>query len=99
MSERLAGSDWDNGNRTKCQKHGVTIAEIEGLFEGEVAVLPDPRHSAAETRFLGLGRTPSGRHVFIAFTFRERSGVKYLRPISARFMHRKEVLHYEQANS
>jgi uncharacterized DUF497 family protein len=98
MTSKLAGFDWDDGNRTKCQKHGVTIAEIETLLSGPVAVRPDPGHSQVETRFLGVGRTPAGRYVFIAFTFRERDGARYLRPISARYMHRKEVEHYDQAN-
>jgi uncharacterized DUF497 family protein len=31
MTSKLAGFDWDDGNRTKCQKHGVTIAEIESF--------------------------------------------------------------------
>ncbi len=35
------GFDWDSGNRDKCQKHGVSIAEIEGLFAKPVLVLPD----------------------------------------------------------
>ncbi|MGH8208711.1 MAG: hypothetical protein ACREU6_03810 [Steroidobacteraceae bacterium] len=28
---------------------------------------PDPAHSAAETRYLGIGPTASGRHVLVAF--------------------------------
>ena len=27
------GFDWDDGNRDKCQKHGVSIGEIERLFD------------------------------------------------------------------
>jgi uncharacterized DUF497 family protein len=26
--------DWDDGNRTHCRKHGVSIAEIEALLRG-----------------------------------------------------------------
>jgi uncharacterized DUF497 family protein len=63
-----------------------------------MAVRPDPGRSQVETRFLGVGRTAAWRHVFIAFTFREHDGGRYLRPISARSMHSKEVEHDEQAN-
>jgi len=42
------GFDWDSGNRDKCQKHGVSIAEIEGLFAKPVLVLPDSEASKRE---------------------------------------------------
>jgi uncharacterized DUF497 family protein len=29
MSDALAGFDWDDGNREKCQKHGVALEEVE----------------------------------------------------------------------
>ena len=29
---RVSGFDWDEGNRAKCQKHGLTVAHIEALF-------------------------------------------------------------------
>jgi hypothetical protein len=32
MKLRVSGFDWDDGNRTKCEKRGVSIAEIEALF-------------------------------------------------------------------
>ena len=32
LAMRVQGFDWDGGNRAKCQKHGVSIAEIEALF-------------------------------------------------------------------
>ena len=99
MTVSFAGFDWDEGNREKCRKHGVSIDEIEALFSGPVAIRPDLAHSAGETRFLGIGQTAEGRHVFLAFTIRLRDGANYLRPISARYMHRKEVEQYEKANS
>ena len=98
MTVAFAGFDWDEGNRAKCQKHGVSLAEIETLFSGSIAVRPDPLHSASETRFLGIGRTVQGRHLFVAFTIRQRDGASYIRPISARYMHAKEVEAYEKAN-
>ena len=96
MIERVAGFDWDEGNRVKCARHGVSIDDIEGLFQGEVWVFPDPAHSTRETRFPGIGRTVAGRHVFVAFTYRVRDGDRWLRPISARFMHAKEIRHYQE---
>ena len=46
----LDGFDWDHGNRDKCRKHGVSIAEIESLFDRTVSVGPDVAHSAGEQR-------------------------------------------------
>ena len=94
--ERICGFEWDEGNRAKCARHGVSMSEIEELFRGEVGIFPDPAHSLRETRFLGIGRTLAGRHVFVAFTYRIRDGERWLRPISARFMHAKEVRHYQE---
>ena len=98
MTVAFAGFDWDEGNRAKCQKHGVSLAEIEALFSESIAIKPDLTHSADETRFLGIGRTAQGRHVFVAFTIRRRSGANFIRLISARYMHAKEVAAYEKAN-
>ena len=79
-------------------KYGLSRAVIENFLEGKVWVSPDPRHSVdSEERFLAIGRSPDGRPMFVAFTFRLRSGRKLIRPISARFMHAKEARKYEQA--
>jgi hypothetical protein len=94
------GFDWDGGNLGKCQKHGVSIAEIEELFRRSgLRVFPDVAHSAAEARLLGIGRTSAGRAVFLAFTVRERQGRRLIRPISARYRHQKEIAAYEQAEA
>lgn len=85
--------DWDDGNRTKAQKHGLTLGEIEGFFRARPRVAPDPAHSAAETRFLAVGRTAAGRPAFVAFCWRDGR----IRPISARYMHAKEVRRYEES--
>jgi uncharacterized DUF497 family protein len=96
--EDFAGFDWDAGNRIKCSKHGVSIAEIESVFDAPIVVVPDLAHSLAEKRLRIIGRAASGRHVFVVFTLRQRPDGVYLRPISARYMHRKEVTNYEEAN-
>jgi uncharacterized DUF497 family protein len=90
----VAGFDWDEGNRDKCAKHGVSIADIEALFRRPVAVFHDPVHSRKEERFKAIGKT--GRSVFIVFTLRQRAGERFIRPISARYMHAKEIAHYEE---
>ena len=42
-----------------------------------------------------IGRTKAGRFVFLVFMLRQDDGKTLLRPISARFMHQKEIDHYE----
>lgn len=86
----------DRGNWPKCGKHGLTQDDIESVFEGELHVFPDPYPRTIETRLRAVGRTGNGRHVFIVFTTRNRSGTLFIRPISARYMHKKEIEHYEQ---
>jgi len=61
-------------------------------------ILPDQAHSLTESRLKAVGKTEAGRHVFLVFTIRERQGKRYIRPISARYMHKKEVEHYEEEN-
>lgn len=96
MTETVVGFDWDDGNRKKCLKHGVTVEEIEGAFRGgTLHAFPDPAHSANETRYLGIGLSASDRHVLVAYTYREIEKQRFIRPISARFMHAKEIKHYE----
>lgn len=92
----FSGFDWDRGNRDKCRKHGVSVHEIESLFAGVVMVSPDPEHSEREQRFKAFGTTARGRKVLVVFTLRQKDGEIFLRPISARYMHQKEVAHYEK---
>jgi uncharacterized protein len=93
--ERIAGFDWDPHNREKCSSHGVSPEEIESLFTRDVMILPT--RSEKERRLKAIGRTDAGRHVFVVLTIRQkRDGKNYIRPISARYMHRQEVEHYEK---
>lgn len=94
---KIAAFDWDEGNHAKCAKHGVSVAEIEGLFRSGPHVAPDPAHSATEDRLIAIGRTAEGRALFVAFTLRESGRQRLIRPISARYMHRKEVEAYEKS--
>ena len=93
---RIDGFDWDAGNLAKCQKHGVSIAEIEAMFRGGPAVYADPGHSLTEQRLRAVGRTAADRAVVVAFTLGRRAGGTWVRPISARYMHAKEVSRYER---
>ncbi len=99
MELALDGFDWDRGNRAKCGKHGVSADEIEALFRAEPLVAPDPGHSDQETRFIAVGRNAEGRPMFVAFTFRTLGGARLLRPVTARYMHEKEIRAYEAARS
>jgi uncharacterized DUF497 family protein len=94
----FSGFDWDAGNRSKCRKHGLSIAQIEQLFVSAIAVLPDTGHSQREPRFRAIGRGPDGRPVFVVFTIRRRGESLFIRPISARYMHREEIAAYEKEN-
>jgi uncharacterized DUF497 family protein len=98
MREFVSGFDWDTGSRAKCRKHGVSIDQIEGLFARSVMILPDPGHSSDEQRLRAIGRAEAGRHVFLVFTVRQRGGEKFIRPISARYMHQSEIDSYEEDN-
>lgn len=92
---KFDGFDWDQGNIEKCRRHGLTLAEIESVFDGAVIILPDLDHSELENRLRGIGVTVTGRSAFVVFTMRNGK----LRPLSARFMHRREVDRYEKDNS
>lgn len=91
--------DWDAGNRDKCQSHGVTLDEIEALFVSGASAIPDVSHSHEEDRFIAVGRNRAGRPLFVIFTLRQAYGFNLVRPISARYMHEKEVKRYEQAQA
>jgi uncharacterized DUF497 family protein len=75
----------------------VTREEIESVMLGVPAVMSDPHPD--EPRMRAIGRTAAGRYVFLVFMLRKMNGGQMLlRPISARFMHQKEIAHYEQQN-
>lgn len=92
----VSGFDWDGGNWPKCARHGVSKAEIEAMFHGTPMVLPDRTGVGGETRLNAIGLTEAERHLFVVFTIRETGGVALIRAISARYMHQKEIDHYER---
>ena len=87
---RIAGFDWDAGNLEKCRAHSVSIDEIETLLSGSPRIvrmydIPSPSNGSSR-----WGRGREERAIFIAFTLRLHEGSVLIRPISARYMHRKE---------
>jgi uncharacterized protein len=91
----IAGFEWGEGNRAKCQKHGVSLPEIEALLRSSPGVAPDAKHSIDEDRLIAVGRNNAGRPLFVAFTIRVVEGRRLIRPVSARYMHAKEIERYE----
>jgi hypothetical protein len=98
MTLQFDGFDWDRGNSAKCQKHGLSLAVIESLFDRPLAIIPDAARSEKEPRFCAIGQTGAGRSVFVVFTLRRKGDEQFIRPISARYMHKKEVESFEKEN-
>lgn len=95
--DAIEGFEWDAGNERKSQdKHGVSMGEAEQMFFHEpLLMVMDERHSGREARWHALGHTDAGRRLHLTFTLRQ-DGTR-IRVISARDMHRKERMLYEQA--
>lgn len=85
---------WDKGNSDKnWLRHGVTQEEGEQAFEDEEKrTFSDKVHSGREERFRVVGKTRSGRLLFVVFTIRQEK----VRIISARDINKKEVPLYEE---
>ena len=96
MARQVQGIEWDSGNWPKCGRHGVSQADVEMLLAGDPMILPDRTERTDETRFNAVGKSEDGRALFVVFTIRRHDGGDFIRPISARFMHAKEVKHYER---
>lgn len=90
--------DWDEGNLGHTAKHGMTPSEIEYVLSNDPMVKPDRYPAEIEERWNAIGQTQEGRHAFIVFTFREVEEVLCMRPISARYMRRKEIERYDRQN-
>ena len=79
--------DWDDGNAGKCEKHGLTLDDIEFALRNTARVAADPAHSLDEERFIAVASAPNGRPVFVVYCWRGDR----VRPISARYMHGREA--------
>jgi len=85
------GFEWDDGNWPKCGQHGLTKEEIESVFQSEPLIVPDP--SPKEMRIRAIAKLKN-RYLFLVFTIRSIGGKNFIRPISARYMHNREVENY-----
>lgn len=95
ISEDVEGFEWDSGNLDKnWKRHKVLNIEAEQVFFLEpLLVSVDEEHSSVgERRYRALGRTESGRLLFVVFMVRN----KEIRVISARDMSRKERRIYNE---
>ena len=95
MEFEVTGFEWDEGNRAKCRKHGLSLSDIETVFSGRPRIAPDLKHVRAEQRFVAIGPTSGGRLAFVVFTWRGT----LIRPLSARYMHAKEIKRYDTGSS
>jgi uncharacterized DUF497 family protein len=74
------------------RKHGVSFQEATSVFADTLSItIPDPDHSASETRFLDLGLSHRNRLLVVSYT--ERG--KIIRIISARRASQSERKDYE----
>lgn len=94
----VSSFNWDTGNARKSEeKHGVSMAEAEQVFfNTPLLLLEDTSHSQQEARIHALGKTDEGRALHITFTLRKAG--QLIRVISARDMHRKERVIYDQVS-
>lgn len=92
---KVSGFEWDDGNaRKNVDKHAVNRFESEQVFFNQpLLIVTDSKHSQDESRYHALGKTNDGRLIHITFTL--RSNDTLIRVISARDMHRKERVSYE----
>lgn len=95
MRHDVTGFQWDAGNADKNWiRHRVSQPECEQVFLNEPLVLrQDWRHSEHKDRHLALGKTDSGRLLFVVLVFRG----ELIRVISARDMTPRERRSYEHA--
>ncbi|MCI0448152.1 BrnT family toxin [bacterium] len=91
--EECEGFDWDEANIDKNWKpHRVHFCVCEeGFFNEPLVVHRDEDHLLREKRFYALGKTNSGRRLFVVFTIR----INLIRIISARDMTRSEKIAYK----
>ena len=94
--ERIEGFEWDEGNaRKSVEKHQVSQSDAEQIFFNDpLLVREDVGHSVREIRQHALGHTDTGR--LLQVTFALRNDNRLIRVISARPMHRRERVRYEQ---
>ena len=98
MELKVSAFDWDDGNRGKCRKHGLSMADVEHVLisaqnriRSRCSKLAHGRHAISP-----LERPARVVFSFVVFTLRLANDEIKLRPISARYMHKKEIAKYEK---
>ena len=78
--------EWDPDKAVhNLAKHGVSFENAVTVFlDPDALDGPDLQHSSAESRFLRLGRSASGRVLMVACIFRRSGNAEAIRIISAR---------------
>jgi len=87
---KISAFIWDDHNTEKCQKHGLSLAQIEDFLLHEPNLLEDEAHSKKEQRYIAFGYYES-KFLFVVFTLRVKDGALKFRVISARYAREKEI--------
>jgi len=74
----FSGFAWDNANRSKCQKHGVSVGEVEHvLAHAETLIVPDLKNSRVDRAFWQSGGRKKG-DTPLSFSRRGKHAAEYL---------------------
>ena len=74
------------------RKHGVSMAEAEGIFNDPLALHREDPDALGESRFVAIGESTAGRLIVLAYAVR----LDTVRMISARRATRREAKAYAQ---
>ncbi len=74
------------------KNHGIDFADVDGVFEDELAICIEDPDAEGEQRFVKIGADNLGRVLVVVYTYREGK----IRYISARKANRREVKIYAQ---
>src|SRR5450830_678328 len=93
MELEVSAFDWDDGNRGKCQKHGLSMSEVEHvLMSARNLIVRDVQNSLTEDRYIAIGKTREGRFSFLVFTLRVADDQLKLRPIAVMVRYERRAL-------
>jgi len=85
--------EWDKHNSNKIRlRHNITPIEAEQAFFDDYSIFFDSKHSTAEKRYQLIGKSNTGKVLFIVFTPRNNK----IRIISARSASKKERNNYDK---
>jgi uncharacterized DUF497 family protein len=96
MDLQFNGVDWNSEDEQRILlKYGVPKHVVETALIGRQRVAEDLNQGAAEQRFASIGPDLKGRILVVVFTIRKKDGRRLASPISARYLSRRELKHYE----